>query len=155
MVEKRLENKNNVQTALAPVAPTPSRRATGWRKWLYRLLAMTVVPAFFLILLEGLLRVWGYGHPAELFLPKEDGEQNAFVDNPHFGQRFFPPGLARGLAPTVLPGTKAAGTYRIFILGESAAMGYPDSSFHFGRILQAMLHERYPGTRFEVINTAM
>lgn len=147
------------------VKPAPSAAATavqnerrppaGWRKWLYRLLAMTAVPAFFLILLEGLLRLYGYGYPAGFFLTKEIGGQEAYTDNPDFGRRFFPPGLTRGIAPTVFPGTKTAGTYRIFILGESAAMGYPDSAYHFGRILHAMLQDRYPDTRFEVVNTAM
>lgn len=128
---------------------------TGWRKWLYRLLAMTLVPALFLVCLELLLRLCGYGYSPHFFLPRQVGGQPAFVENVDFGRRFFAPELLRFLDPMVLPATKPAGTYRIFILGESAAQGYPDFSFHFGRILEAMLHDRYPGTRFEVVNTAI
>jgi tetratricopeptide (TPR) repeat protein len=50
---------------------------------------------------------------------------------------------------------KPAGTYRIFVFGESAAQGFPDPTFGFSRMLQVMLRERYPDTRFEVINTAI
>src|ERR1700757_742822 len=52
-----------------------------------------------------------------------------------------------------IPKTKAPGTYRIFVLGESAAMGDPDSAYGFSRYLEVMLRERYPATRFEVVNT--
>ena len=34
-------------------------------------------------------------------------------------------------------------------------MGMPNPAFSFGRILEVMLHERYPGCRFEVVNTSM
>ena len=50
---------------------------------------------------------------------------------------------------------KAEGTCRIFILGESAAMGTPEPAFAFGRMLEAMLRQRYPGVRFEVVDAAM
>lgn len=50
---------------------------------------------------------------------------------------------------------KPSGTFRIFLFGESAAEGDPDPSFGCGRYLQALLRDRYPGTDFEVICTAM
>ena len=50
---------------------------------------------------------------------------------------------------------KPAGTVRIFVLGESAAMGTPDPAFNFGRILDVMLREQYPGVQFEVVNGAI
>ena len=51
--------------------------------------------------------------------------------------------------------SKGEDAYRIFILGESAAMGVPEPAFTFGRMLEAMLSGRYPGVRFEVVNAAM
>jgi lysophospholipase L1-like esterase len=50
---------------------------------------------------------------------------------------------------------KAAGTYRVVILGESAAEGTPNPSFGLGRMLEAMLRLEFPERRFEVINAAM
>jgi tetratricopeptide (TPR) repeat protein len=54
-----------------------------------------------------------------------------------------------------MPVHKAPGTCRIFILGESAAMGDPEPAYAAGRYLQALLEARYPGTHFEVINTGI
>lgn len=50
---------------------------------------------------------------------------------------------------------KPEGTYRIFVMGSSAAMGEPEPAFGFARMLQAMLEETYAGVRFDVVNTAM
>src|SRR5436190_6717033 len=50
---------------------------------------------------------------------------------------------------------KPAGTYRIFILGESAALGDPRPAYGAGRYLQALLRERFPGTELEVVCVAM
>jgi len=148
--------EGNFQPA-PPVAAAPAKpsSATRRRRWLYRLLSVILAPAIFLLLLEAALRLCGYGYPTDFFLARESGAEQAFVDNPDFGRRFFPPGLSRGVDPMVLPAAKEAGTCRIFILGESAAQGFPDPSYHFGRILKAMLQERCPGARFEIVNTAM
>ena len=50
---------------------------------------------------------------------------------------------------------KPAHTFRIFVFGESAAMGDPDPSFGAWRYLQTLLRDRFPGTDFEVICVAM
>jgi hypothetical protein len=47
---------------------------------------------------------------------------------------------------------KPADTYRIFILGESAAMGDPEPAYGASRYLEALLSERYPKTHFEIVN---
>jgi hypothetical protein len=77
------------------------------------------------------------------------------VDNGKFGWRFFPPEISRSPTPMRVAAHKAPGTYRIFLLGESAALGDPEPAFGMGRYLQALLSEGYPKTRFEVIPAAM
>jgi tetratricopeptide (TPR) repeat protein len=57
--------------------------------------------------------------------------------------------------PVVFPAKKAEGTFRIFVLGESAALGTPDSAYNFSRMLNRMLAEAYPQVEFEVINAAI
>jgi tetratricopeptide (TPR) repeat protein len=52
-----------------------------------------------------------------------------------------------------IPAEKSQGTYRIFVLGESAAMGDPDPAYAFSRYLDVMLRQRYPAMKFEVVNT--
>jgi tetratricopeptide (TPR) repeat protein len=109
-------------------------------------------PLLFFGLLEAGLRVGGYGYPTGFFLgPDASGN---YTTNYCFGWRFFPRSLARDPHPCVLS-AKPAGSIRIFVLGSSAAMGTPDPAFSFGRILEVMLREQYPGTRFEVVNAAM
>ncbi len=126
---------------------------TGWKTWLFRVTAAVFIPLLSFGTLESGLRVFGYGNPTDFFV-KIQG-RDAYTPNPRFGWRFFRPEIARRPEPYVLPARKGADTFRIFVLGESAAMGIPDPAFGFGRILEGMLRDRYPGIRFEVINAAM
>jgi hypothetical protein len=123
------------------------------RVWLFRLLSATLVPVLFLCLLEGGLRLFGYGYPTDFFLPVNG--RSAWTTNQRFGWQFFPPAIARFPEVCELPFAKDENTCRIFIVGESAAEGVPQPAFGFGRMLEAMLRERYPGVRFEVVNAAM
>lgn len=134
-----------------PDDPQPPPSAA--RLWLFRLLALVLAPLLFLLLVEGALRAFDVGHPTRFWIPIE--EREAVATNPAFGWRFFPPTLARRPIARDLAVPKPDGTYRIFVLGGSAAMGIPDPSYSFGRILEAMLQEAFPTTRFEVINAAM
>ena len=68
---------------------------------------------------------------------------------------FFPPEAARQPISTTVARHKPPGTFRIFVLGASAAQGDPHPAFSFVRILQVMLEEQYPDTDFEVVNTAI
>lgn len=131
----------------APLTPT--------RKWTYRIAALTLVPAFFFIVLEILLRVAGAGYPTGFFVPATIGDQAVYTDNAKFGWQFFPRRLARQPLEFVLPQTKAEGVVRVFVLGESAAMGDPDPTFGLSRLLKVLLEERFPGKEFEVVNAAM
>jgi tetratricopeptide (TPR) repeat protein len=130
-------------------------RPTGLRKWLYRLAAMTLVPGLAFGLLEVGLRLGGYGYPTAFFLRQSHAGRDLYVANYEFGRRFFPPGLARTPGPVAFPAARPAGAYRLFVLGESAAQGFPDPATGFARILEVMLRDRYPGTPFEVVNTAV
>ncbi|KKL83913.1 hypothetical protein LCGC14_1969950, partial [marine sediment metagenome] len=123
------------------------------RRWVFRLLAMTLAPALVLGLLEVTLRVVGSGYPTD-FYRKIPGRR-AYTGNPRFGWRFFPRPLARAQVMTSLPAEKPAGTFRIFVLGGSAAQGTPSPPYGFGRILEVMLREQYPNASFEVVNAAM
>ncbi|MGA9779300.1 MAG: tetratricopeptide repeat protein [Verrucomicrobiia bacterium] len=101
------------------------------------------------------LRSFGYGYPTSFFLRYEINGQAYYVPNDEFGYRFFPRSLARTPAPQRMAVTKSPDTYRIFVFGESAAMGDPDPSFGAWRYLAVLLRERFPGTKFEVICVAM
>ena len=128
-------------------SPAGAGGPSGSRPWF-------VVPALFLGLLEGGLRAFGYGYPSHYFVKAGAGEE--LSGNGKFGWRFFSPAIARSPAvPISFAADKPAGTYRIFVLGESAAIGDPAPEFGFSRILEVMLREQHPELRFEVVNTAM
>jgi tetratricopeptide (TPR) repeat protein len=73
--------------------------------------------------------------------------------NLFFPAPFFPPGMIKTPQAYAIPAEKPQGTFRIFVLGESAAMGDPDPAYAFSRYLEVMLRKRYPSRKFEVVNT--
>ncbi|MHC4805788.1 MAG: tetratricopeptide repeat protein, partial [Planctomycetota bacterium] len=133
----------------------PPKPITGWRLWLFRIIALTVIPVLLLLLVELSLRVAGYGYPASAIIKCEVDGRDAYCDNVKFGWRFFTRNIARQFEPFIFPADKPNDTYRIFVLGASAAKGEPDPAFCFGRVLRLMLQEEYPAVNFEIINTAM
>ena len=142
--------------ALPKTKPAPAQpRLSKGRQWLFRLLALTGVPLLLLGGIELALRVAGYGQPTAFFVRSRMGNRPVLIENQHFGWRFFPAHLARTPQPLVLAEEKLAGTCRIFVFGESAAMGDPEPDFGLPRQLQALLQDQFPETPFEVCNVAM
>jgi tetratricopeptide (TPR) repeat protein len=142
------------------VRPSPAsdaaRPRTGrGRLWLFRLAASVLLPLSLLLLIELGLRLAGFGYATAFLLPQEHAGRKVFVQNNQFGWRFF--GREQSPQPAVFafPQEKPANTIRIFVFGESAAFGDPQPDFGLPRMLHALLSQRFPGTRFEVINTAM
>lgn len=131
------------------------RGRSGRRVWWMRVAAATLVPLVLLGLLELGLRVVGYGHSTRLFLPRTIDGEEFLIPNEKFTHGFFPPALARAPLSSRMAAEKPKGTYRIFLLGESAAYGDPDPSFGVGRYLEALLEERYPAGDFEVVCVAI
>jgi tetratricopeptide (TPR) repeat protein len=122
------------------------------RKWLFRIMALVVVPLALAAALEVGLRISGYGYSPHFFERVRLGEKTFLVNNQNFTRRFFPPQLMRWPGPVMLETPKPKGTYRIFILGESAARGEPEPNYAASRYLLALLSEKFSGTKFEVVN---
>ncbi len=142
---------------------TPRTRATGApepgpvsgtrARW-FRLGAV-VLPLILLALAEIGLRLGGYGYSAGFLLESGPRGQGVLMENARFGYRFFPPHLARTPQPLRLAARKPPQTCRIFVFGESAAMGDPNPDFGPARLLQVLLEDQHPGVAFEVVNAAM
>jgi tetratricopeptide (TPR) repeat protein len=120
------------------------------RRWAFPLVT-AALPLALLVAFEIALRLAGVGYPTSFFL--RDGDR--YVSNPRYGWRFFPIPLARTPLVLSFPARKPPRAYRVFVLGESAAMGIPEPAFGFSRMLEVMLEARYPGVDVEMINTAM
>lgn len=114
-----------------------------------------MVPLVVVGVLESGLRLAGYGYPTSFFLEREANGERVLFENDKFGWRFFPREAARSPGPVRLKATKAPDAYRIFLFGESAALGDPKPAYGVGRFLEALLEERFPGTEFEVVCVAM
>jgi tetratricopeptide (TPR) repeat protein len=137
-----------ISKKIAPATPMAGKA----RLWMFRVIAVVFMPLLFLCILEAGLRLAGYGYPTGFYLgPDSNG---SFVANEKFGYRFFPEDLARKTYPGFIA-QKSTGTIRIFILGGSAALGDRLTEFNFGRIIEAMLQDRYPNEKFEVVNAAV
>jgi len=159
---KQAPTSDNFLTAIARLrrsilnptvaAPVLSLR----RKILYAAVLTGITLALVAGVMEMALRISGYGYSPHfarrVTLP--NGEK-IWRENRWCTAPFFSPALVRRPLPFRLTEKKAPGTYRIFVLGSSAAMGDPEPSFSFARILESMLRSAYPGTRFEVVNAAI
>ncbi|HET7536158.1 MAG TPA: tetratricopeptide repeat protein [Candidatus Didemnitutus sp.] len=126
------------------------------RRLLFSAIVIVGVPLLVLGGLELALRWAGYGYSPHFFRREKlaNGE-TVWRENRWCTAPFFSAALARRPQPVRLPEKKAPGTYRIFVLGSSAAMGDPEASFSFARVLEAMLRTAYPERRFEVVNAAI
>jgi tetratricopeptide (TPR) repeat protein len=100
------------------------------------------------------LRLAHFGYSTKFVIPDRD-QPGILTENPRYGWRFFPRGSARVPDPIRVAKQKSPNTFRIFVFGESAALGDPASAYGLSRFLSVLLSEKYPGAQFEVINTAM
>jgi tetratricopeptide (TPR) repeat protein len=133
----------------------PETSISRRRLWLMRLVAMIFIPLFVLVVIELGLRLAGYGYDTGFLRQIKIDRRDYFVPNETFSYRFFPPAIARRTLPFRFTAEKATNSYRIFLFGESAAMGDPDPTYGVGRYLEVLLRERYPGTDFQVICVAL
>ncbi len=130
----------------------PPITLSAGRKWLFRFIAVAVVPLLLLGGLEMALRLAGYGYPTGFFKEIRVNGRDYLIQNRDFSLRFFPPSLARWPEPFIFPAVKPPNTVRIFIFGESAAMGDPQPAYAASRYLEVLLRDRFTGEKFEVIN---
>lgn len=133
-----------------PESPTPPP-SLKLPAWLLRLMLLVGVPLVFFALIEGALRLGGYGTRTEFFIP-DDSKPGYYCANPDFTSLFLPAHF--GIRPLNfrLKQHKEPGSVRVFVLGESAAQGTPEPGFGFAAQLQAQLSARYAGHKVEVFN---
>ena len=113
-------------------------------------------PFIILVIIEIILMITGYGFNYSLFI--EDKNHAGFVYfNPNVSKKYFSiqQNATQGLyEPFSIK--KKNNTYRIFVLGESTALGFPyhqSGSFH--RMLAYRLQRLFPDKQIEIINLAL
>ena len=136
-----------------PASPASPRSAT--RRIAFWVIA-GLLPFALLLLLEGLLRVVGYGQDYSLFV-EAPGRSGHYVMNPNASEKYFatPENATLGNQELFLA-DKDSSTFRIFVLGASTGLGYPylhNGSFH--RWLHYRLMHAVPEVNFEIINLSL
>jgi len=123
------------------------------RWWGGRLCLAALAPVLALAVLELGLRLAGYGHASSFFI--RGTNSGLLFSNPAYSWGFLGKPLSRAPIPISIRRHKPEGVFRIFVFGESAAMGDLNEAYSFPRVLRVMLEQRFPALRFEVINTAI
>ncbi len=136
--------------AAAPEAAIPkSRQRLFW-------VATLLVPVLFFALLEGGLRLGGYGASLPLFVPLDEGG-TVLMPNREVARRYF--AREAGIPnpnSDFFAAVKPEGSVRVMVQGGSSAAGFPYyRGASFAQVLGARLRAAYPGRRVEVVNTAM
>ncbi len=118
--------------------------------------AMFLIPVAFFAVVEGALRVFGFGAAYPLFVPV-DGRPEYLYQNRDVARRYFthvenvPSSLA-----DFFEAEKDSSTFRIFVQGGSSGAGFP---FYYGgsfsRMLEQRLIQTFPARHIEVVNTSM
>ena len=117
----------------------------------FKVLAATLAPVMFLMVIELGLRLVGFGYNTAVFL-EEKGQVRS---NWAFTFQYFPWSMARPMPPVSFSKKKPEDTLRIFVLGGSAAQGFPAPAFGVASQLQVLLEQAYADRKIEVINTAI
>lgn len=116
---------------------------------------MLLSPVALLLLTELVLRLCGYGGYAPFFhkVGPVPGGTLVVTEQAGADSWFFNSGMAGDTTQYSFFDPKPANTFRIFIVGESAAKGYPQPrNLASSAFLQAMLQDAWPERRVEVIN---
>lgn len=114
-----------------------------------------VIPLLLLSGIELFLRYEGWGRDLSPWVEHITEQGKVYTKNLDFYQQFFEhpvdPGEFEPYITSIrLP--KPQGTIRIFVFGESAALGWPDAKYGFGKFLEAMLNQMYPQYHWEVFS---
>jgi tetratricopeptide (TPR) repeat protein len=154
MYESEVEHQEQQAADQKPsFVPDAAAEHRGWRWWSLRAGSAVTIPILLLVAAEICLRAFNIGYSTDLTQPCTLHGQPAACYNLFFPAPFFPPGMIKTPEAYAVPADKPAGTFRIFVLGESAAMGDPDPAYAFSRYLEMMLRQQFPQMKFEVINT--
>lgn len=129
-------------------------------RWVVPCLALTIswviLPVLLVAGLEVGLRAWGAGRPTQFLFSRETPRGTAHSVNMSFYKQFlYVEEDSLGYTPHDVPvPPRHEATYRVVVLGSSAALGWYFADFSFSRYLEANLRAAYPDRDIEVISLA-
>ena len=125
------------------------------KKAVFTFITIVVVPLLFFVFVELGLRVAGVGTSYDYFHEIDIDGQPHYQENPDFADQFYPPSLNIGPVENTIAKQRDPELVRVFILGGSAALGFPHKNHGVDRLLETQLRAALPARRVEVINLAM
>jgi len=128
-----------------------SNKNTNKKQPFYFYLILIAIPVIFFILLEISLRVFSYGYNNEQWVEVSEGK---LILNPEIARRYFHKTQSLPYSnQEVFDAIKQKNTFRIFVMGESSAAGFPFAPLgSSSRYLQQRLELVYPESKIEVVN---
>jgi len=147
--EQQIKEKKTDETSGAKkeIKPTP--------KWFYAV--PFLLPVAVIILLEFSLRLFNYGKNIEQWIPYHPDLPGKIVLNPDIASKYF--FTTKGIPSSIFDpfdSVKKPGTFRVFVLGESSAAGFPyEPTGSYSRYIRDRLQLVYPDQNIEVVNFGM
>lgn len=130
------------------------KQRTGIKTPFYFYILMILIPVFFFVILEVCLRIFNYGDDLSMWSEAAPGKT---VLNPWVAKRYFTNvKTVPSSIEDIFDSVKADNAFRVFILGESTAAGYPYMPMgSFSRYIRKRLELSYPDKKIEMINLAL
>ena len=125
------------------------------RNILFTIITVVVIPLLFFVLVEFALRLVGVGTHYQYFNQIDIDGEAFYQENPDFADQFYPRSLNVGPLQNTFAAERSDGRLRVFVLGGSAAMGFPHKNHGVDRLLATQLRALFPKRDVEVVNTAM
>lgn len=144
MAESKSNNSTTSAKQVKEVQKTP----------FYFYIILFAIPVLFFLLLEVGLHVFNYGDNLSMWEPATPGKRiiNSYVAKRYFSNVKNPPTTIED----TFDSSKADNAFRVFVLGESSAAGYPYMPLgSFSRYIRKRLELAYPNKKIEVINLGM
>jgi len=124
-------------------------------KWFYAV--PFLLPVVLIILLEFSLRLFHYGKNVEQWIPYHPDLPGKIVLNTEIAYKYF--FTTKGIPSSIFDpfdAVKKTGTFRVFVLGESSAAGFPfEPTGSYSRYIRDRLQLVYPKQNIEVVNVSM
>lgn len=117
--------------------------------------ALIGIPLLFFVGLEKSLQIIGIGQSRSFYSEVVIDDNRYYQANPAFIEQFYPASLGITPVKRTFSADPNDNRARIFVLGGSAARGFPDPNHGVSRHLEALLADAAPSRPFDVINTAM
>ncbi|MCJ7590687.1 MAG: tetratricopeptide repeat protein [Woeseiaceae bacterium] len=125
------------------------------KKAVFTFITTILVPLLFFVLLELSLSVFDVGKSFDYFHEIDINGVPHYQENPDFADQFYPPSLNIDPRENTFSKERGPELIRVYVLGGSAAQGFPHKNHGLDRLLETQLRAALPSRKIEVINTAM